>query len=191
MSTARWRTSPLLRAVRSLLRNNLGAAITTINTDLDAESISEAVGYLLPTVDSANIQIARNGSKGRGTDTPPTPSIWIEAQPTQEQQTGQASKAEASVTIAFHVYLAEGDLAAGPTDTSETESIEARLEQAIWDLQDAVKRTMTAHATGLLSVNGVNGLFFLSEAPTSHTSKDMTVAHGRASITITQERDWV
>lgn len=188
MSTLRWRTSPVLRSLRALIRARLAAEIGNTNADISNESTidASAVGYTLPTIADGSIEIARQASKPSSVD---TPSIFIEAQPSTSTPRGLAGGATTSTPIDIHFYLSESDLADGPDTVSE--STAARLEQAAHDLSDTIERMLANHSTGALSLPGAEGFDTFSHRPSLHTVGEARRIHGRVTLTLRQQRNWL
>ena len=151
----RARTSPLLRRVRSALRSGLAAQLAAINTDLTAES----AGYSLPSVASADIEIAAQGGVLPEVAARPMIRIWPTRAPEESAAIGDLTMAEVRVTAS--VFLRLGDLTISPAPSTSQER-EGTLMCAALDMAEAVKRVMaspasiqTSTAEGIAIINRV------------------------------------
>lgn len=127
------RLSTALRAARSVLRTHYESERVAINNDLAAEGIA---AYSLPAITDEQIEV--------WAQTPQLPEVYpqIRIVPVQSTQAptsmGQATKAQQLVAVTAAV-----DLASISYQEGQGETVESALVLALYDLDEAIHRTLT------------------------------------------------
>jgi len=143
------RTASALRRVRKVLRTGLADQLDAINTDLGSDSDAD---YTLPaSIPDEDLDIVAQGPVLPGGN---TPAIRITSARTPEVLKALGGLSHGQVAVEVHSLLAFEDLTvADPRTVTETD--EATLVQAVHDMSEAIKLTLTKLPGGVLGNDGL------------------------------------